>query len=385
MKDRLVFISYRRADTGDLANELFGILSGEIGESCVFRDLDRIQPGQNFEDKLEVALKNTSVLLAIIGCKWFGARNRWLGIGSITNRIDDENDYVRQEIRFALRKGILAIPVVVGDAKMPPSELLPADIRALAKRHALFVNGVRDFRGLEGVVKSVKGALSPPPPPPTHEEDPFTRNADHVLNYLERARHAIEHHLLEKGADNRLYQCGLLNLISLGCQIIPNVLVKDITANLMEYDGDLESLNVVLTNGFHPYESVTRPWKINLQEYPNPQDEPGICVQAFRTGEIRAIPSMHGHEKRRDEEIQSMISIPLSPHRPESNRLLAVLNLNIYDAGNISEHLTQGTKSRIKRVQTCGSILNNITSIRRANEQQNVKPRENSQACERRT
>lgn len=53
-----------------------------------------------------------------------------------TDRINNEGDVLRAEIRHALEKGKNIIPVMIGDFKMPSSNQLPEDIRSLPERHA---------------------------------------------------------------------------------------------------------------------------------------------------------------------------------------------------------------------------------------------------------
>jgi hypothetical protein len=52
-------------------------------------------------------------------------------------RLDDPEDYVRREIGMALRSRVPILPVLVGGARMPGVEQLPAAIAALNKRQAL--------------------------------------------------------------------------------------------------------------------------------------------------------------------------------------------------------------------------------------------------------
>ena len=56
-----VFISYRREDTADAVAHLHHSLEQQLGKGKIFRDVDTIQPGQNFENIIQEAIRSTSV------------------------------------------------------------------------------------------------------------------------------------------------------------------------------------------------------------------------------------------------------------------------------------------------------------------------------------
>ena len=124
-----VFISYRRDDTAGHAGRLFDHLSTTFGADGVFMDVDDIRRGEAFADTLAERLKQSDVLLAVIGRQWLTLTDS-AGI----RRLDKDDDWVRSEIRSALGGGLLVIPVLVGGASLPKATGLPSDIRALAGR-----------------------------------------------------------------------------------------------------------------------------------------------------------------------------------------------------------------------------------------------------------
>jgi hypothetical protein len=124
-----IFISYRRDDTAGHAGRLFDHLSTTFGADGVFMDVDDIRRGEAFADTLAERLKQSDVLLAVIGRQWLTLTDS-AGI----RRLDKADDWVRSEIRSALGGGLLVIPVLVGGASLPKPAGLPADIRALAGR-----------------------------------------------------------------------------------------------------------------------------------------------------------------------------------------------------------------------------------------------------------
>lgn len=129
-----IFISYRRQDSQGTTGRIYDRLVEHFGKSAVFRDVDTIKPGEDFEKKIREALSQHEVLLAIIGRDWL----------TITNdagqpRIQQADDMVRLEIKIALNLGLMVIPVLVDGATMPAPDALPADIQALSKRNAISI------------------------------------------------------------------------------------------------------------------------------------------------------------------------------------------------------------------------------------------------------
>ena len=124
-----VFLSYRRADTQHVAGRA-GDKLGELFE--LFMDIDTIPPGVDFTDYVRRAVSSCDVLLAFIGDRWLDLVDE-----SGRRRIDDPNDWVVEEIRVALARGVRVIPVLVEGAPMPTPAQLPESLRPLVNRQAL--------------------------------------------------------------------------------------------------------------------------------------------------------------------------------------------------------------------------------------------------------
>lgn len=135
-----VFISYRREDSGGHAGRLCDRLTARFGGAHVFMDVQDIVPGQNFAKSIDDTLAACAVVLAVIGPRW---------LESIQRRERDAEDFVRIEISAALARDIVVIPVLVGGARMPPGEELPAPLSALRHRNAF---DIRDERFDEDAV-----------------------------------------------------------------------------------------------------------------------------------------------------------------------------------------------------------------------------------------
>ena len=72
---RSVFISYRREDSAGYAGRLHESLERRFGVGQVFRDVDTIEPGQDFVRAIETRLGECRVFLALIGRGWLDARD----------------------------------------------------------------------------------------------------------------------------------------------------------------------------------------------------------------------------------------------------------------------------------------------------------------------
>jgi TIR domain len=149
-----IFISYRRADAAAYAGRLADHLKRHFAASDVFHDVVTIEPGSKFEEAIENALQSCAALVAIIGPRWLTVEKDG------RRRLDDPDDYTRQEIVAALRRDIRVIPVLVGGASMPSLQELPDDLRALAKRNAFEVSDTRWEFDVSQLVKTLERAVS---------------------------------------------------------------------------------------------------------------------------------------------------------------------------------------------------------------------------------
>lgn len=127
-----IFISYRRQESTKDARSLYERLRGEFGREGVFIDLEGLDYGVDFVESLGRQLEGCQVLLALIGPHWLTAKD-----ARGHRRIDDENDFVRIEVRTALDRGIRVVPVLVDGAPMPGTADLPEDLQRLVRLQAL--------------------------------------------------------------------------------------------------------------------------------------------------------------------------------------------------------------------------------------------------------
>jgi hypothetical protein len=135
-----ILISYRRADSSAIAGRIADRLSNHYGDDSVFMDVDSIPIGIDFRTHIQETLRQTDVLIAVIGPNWLGQN------AGGAARVNDKTDAVRVEVETALARNMRVIPVLVDGAKMPGSSELPPEFGNFAFLNAAEVATGRDFR-----------------------------------------------------------------------------------------------------------------------------------------------------------------------------------------------------------------------------------------------
>jgi hypothetical protein len=152
----MIFMSYRRDDSGGHVGRLYDALSAKFGSDRIFVDIDHIGAGQDFVQVVDEAVARCAVLLVVIG-------KRWAGTGRVgKRRIDSSGDFVRLEVAGGLRRqGLRIIPVLVGGATMPGPAELPDDIKELTRRNAFELSDTRWKDDVARLVTQLDSALGP--------------------------------------------------------------------------------------------------------------------------------------------------------------------------------------------------------------------------------
>lgn len=123
-----IFISYRRLDAAWVAGRIHDFLKIHFDAGRIFRDVEQLRLGVKFPKAIEAALNNCKVMLVIVGDKWLTTAYE-----DGRRRLDNPTDWVRIEIKTALERGILIVPIVVEGAQMPSAQALPDDIQSLVE------------------------------------------------------------------------------------------------------------------------------------------------------------------------------------------------------------------------------------------------------------
>jgi pterin-4a-carbinolamine dehydratase len=123
----MAFISYRRSDAAPAAQGLYVQLRSRLGLGRSFMDVSGTRVGDVWPDRLRRALEDATVLLVVVGPSWLTAADRYG-----RRRLDQTNDWVRNEILYALKARTPILPLLVGEGtELPPAEGLPEDVQPL--------------------------------------------------------------------------------------------------------------------------------------------------------------------------------------------------------------------------------------------------------------
>src|SRR5438552_1862633 len=115
-----VFISYRRASQRAFALNLRTLLQqelrtlGMLSWEEVFLDERSIDPGQQFEQRLENEIVSCDLFVAVVDREYFG------------ERFHQDGDFVRTELLIASRAKRIIVPIVLDSFELPPKATLPA-------------------------------------------------------------------------------------------------------------------------------------------------------------------------------------------------------------------------------------------------------------------
>ena len=177
-----IFISYRRGETAWPARQLYEVLVARFGSGTVFKDVDDIEPGEDFVERITDAVAACDVLLALIGPHWLTMTD-----ASGARRLDDPEDFVRLELSAALSRGVRVVPILVDGARMPRADELPPDLAPITRRQAVEISPVgfnterliaslttllaRPSAGGGSIASGAPGGVAPPEPSPTAEID----------------------------------------------------------------------------------------------------------------------------------------------------------------------------------------------------------------------
>src|SRR4029077_10147581 len=127
------------------ARMIYNAFRAVLPRNNVFMDVDSIPLGADFVETLEGWVEKCEILLALIGPGWADA----IDPKTSRKRLQNDYDFVRVEIREALKRGIPVVPVLLDGTPMPDPEHLPDDLKRLVRRQAEFV----EFRSFDADVE----------------------------------------------------------------------------------------------------------------------------------------------------------------------------------------------------------------------------------------
>lgn len=146
-----VFISYRRLDSEHIAGRICDRLKVKYAKDQIFFDVDAIPLGVDFRTHVRTAIRQSAVIVAVIGPDWFHARQSrsWFGW-----RSQPKEDHVQVELEVAVELGIPILPLLVNNASAEMLKQTPPSLRSVQYLNAAFVRAGRDFHHDMDLVES---------------------------------------------------------------------------------------------------------------------------------------------------------------------------------------------------------------------------------------
>lgn len=135
----IILISYRRADSKDIAERIHERLVSRYGSKSIYIDIDSTQPSVDYRVHITQALERALVMAAVVGKDWAGSRAQG------KPRIFDKEDPVRTEVETAFANRRSVLPVLVNGASMPTEADLPDSLKMFPYLNAIVVRSGDKF------------------------------------------------------------------------------------------------------------------------------------------------------------------------------------------------------------------------------------------------
>lgn len=107
-----LFINYRNADTGHVADRLYADLDRKLAPGQVFLDNERLEGGDAWPQRLRAETQRASVMFVLVGERWLTVQHADTG----DRRLNVPGDWVRTEIEAGLKAVPWVVPVLVDGA-----------------------------------------------------------------------------------------------------------------------------------------------------------------------------------------------------------------------------------------------------------------------------
>jgi hypothetical protein len=146
----VILISYRRADSKEIAGRIHKELVERYGKKSVYIDIDSIQVSADYRVHITQALERALVMVTVMGKDWAGPRAEGKA------RIFDADDPVRAEVETAFTNRRPVLPVLVNDAGMPLEADLPESLAPLPYLNAVMLRSGDEFSsGMERLFRGI--------------------------------------------------------------------------------------------------------------------------------------------------------------------------------------------------------------------------------------
>lgn len=146
-----VFLSYRRDDSLAETRNIHDRFVNN-GFEHVFMDLPAINPGEEWQKRIEDALGTADYVIVVIGEKWLRDYNR--------HRLWAPADPVHRELLLALDGEKKVIPALLEQTTMPRAEDLPPDLRRLVRHQWKRLTSTNWDDDIATLISTVDGSRS---------------------------------------------------------------------------------------------------------------------------------------------------------------------------------------------------------------------------------
>lgn len=157
LKNRKIFISYRRKDHPEFAKRIRDHIANQFGRDNVFMDFDSIEFFSDFASYIRQTIQECDVVIAVIGPRWMELLKEK---ERQQDSKDDEPDYVRVELALALELRKVVAPLCILDAKPPNPDDLPTDMREMMRYNVASIQSDATFYDtMDRILISVEQAI----------------------------------------------------------------------------------------------------------------------------------------------------------------------------------------------------------------------------------
>lgn len=152
-----IFLNYRRDDEPAFVGRLHDHLKRTFPHHALFIDVDAIQAGSKFGDRIVSQLAKCSAFIPVIGPQWLSS-----------SRLFQDGDWVRKEIESALLFKTPIFPILVNDTAMPKAASVPRSIAGLCAISAVRLTDASFEEDVKPLIRALKTVLK------HHTEKHFT-------------------------------------------------------------------------------------------------------------------------------------------------------------------------------------------------------------------
>src|SRR5687767_11135633 len=130
-----IFVNYRRQQEGGWpADSIATRLQSEFGRDHIFLDTKNIRPADEWAKKIRSEIASAAALVVVLGKDWHKVQDE-----AGNKRLDQKDDWVREEIRTAINLQIPIFILQLDAAELPKKDWLPEDIQPLLDSQAVSI------------------------------------------------------------------------------------------------------------------------------------------------------------------------------------------------------------------------------------------------------